>query len=100
MLCESSGFQLRSMTGAVLVALALSAPGKYMKIDWRAIDDSVLPVAICRLMSRCPSNNKKKNVLFLMMGPPTRAPYWFRLSKSFPTPLKLLNQLLASIEEL
>ena len=76
----ATGFPLRSTEGLALLALALSTPGKYRKMPWRAMSVNVVPAKFSRFKSRCPSNNKKKNVLFLTMGPPTRAPYWLRLS--------------------
>src|SRR3989442_8599537 len=68
------GLPFRSTDGLELLALALSTPGKYRKIPWRAMAVSVVPTAFSRLRSRCPSNKRKKNVLFLIIGPPRRAP--------------------------
>src|SRR5215472_1517366 len=94
------GFPFRSTVGLPPLALPLSTPGKYRKIPCCAMGVNVQPTTFSRLRSRSPSNKRKKNVLFLMIGPPRRAPYWLRLSKLFATPLKLLNQLLASTAEL
>src|SRR5437667_8437777 len=58
------GLPERSTDGFAFVALALSTPGQYRKIPARAKAVNVLPAACCRLMSRSPSNNRKKNVLF------------------------------------
>src|SRR5438093_769609 len=96
----STGLPFRSTVGAFEAALALSAPGKYRKIPFRACWVSTVPVTFSLCCTRWPSKNPKKNVLFLTIGPPRRAPYSFRLEKFFATPLKLLNQVLAFSAEL
>src|SRR5438094_8805596 len=58
------------------------------------------PTKVCLNRSRCSSTRTKKNVLFLMMGPPNRAPNWLRFSQSFGAPLELLNQFVESSAEL
>ena len=44
-------------------------------MPWAAWGVSTTPVKLLLARNRCPSNRKKKNVLFLMIGPPTEPAY-------------------------
>src|SRR6185295_17539540 len=74
-------------------------------MPFRAHGVSTNGVWVVRWLMINPSNSAKKNVLFLTIGPPTLAVYWFRLTQSARVGLhnpvvglrvRLLAQVLAS----
>src|SRR5206468_1178293 len=64
------------------VALPLFQLSKYRKTPLRAHGVSTVTFWTVRLLLSRPSHRPKKNVLFLMMGPPALIVYWCRLFQS------------------
>src|SRR5215468_5351233 len=56
--------------------LPLFQPSKYRKIPFRAHGVSTIGFCVVRALTFSPSNNPKKNVLFLTIGPPRLRVYW------------------------
>src|SRR5262245_10779193 len=59
----------------VCVMFPLFQPSKYRKIPFRAHGVSTIGFCVVRPLTITPSNNAKKNVLFLTIGPPRLALY-------------------------
>ena len=59
--------------------LPFAQPSQYRKMPFLAQSVSTTGLCIVRCRSNCWSHNAKKNVLFLMIGPPRLTVSWFRL---------------------
>ena len=59
--------------------LPLFQPSKYLKIPFRAHGVSTVALLFVRVDGNKPFHRKKKNVLFLTIGPPMLPVYSFRL---------------------
>src|SRR5262249_56582459 len=76
----------------VVSAFPLLTPGKNRKIPWRAVSVKTTASTVSFCCPFWPSNMPKKNVLFLMIGPPNVPVYWWRLNHVGESPCRLLDQ--------